>query len=87
MRTIWKFPLVPESEFTLLRMPEGAVVRAFAMQDGIPTVWAEVDPDASRVNRRFHIAGTGFAIPPGATYRGTTQDPPFVWHLYEQTDD
>lgn len=50
-------------------------------------IWAEVErAAASSQLRRFIVRGTGHYIPPDAEWRGTVQDPPFVWHLYEIPD-
>ena len=83
MRTIWKFP-VPFSGGNII-MPKGAKVLTLQMQYGVPTLWAEVDPDAT-IDEIHHLVvyGTGHLIDPGAgNYLGTFQEPPFVWHAYD----
>lgn len=66
-------------------MPMDAEVCAFEWQNGVPCLWAIVDSEAPKEVRRFAIFSTGFALPPQdeCCYVGTTQDGPFVWHLFE----
>lgn len=80
-RTVWKFPL--HSAAVTFEMPVGAAVLYVAMQDGKPTMWAEVNPLLDKVERTFIIVGTGHPVQPGASYVGSTIDGPFVWHIYE----
>ena len=82
MKTIWKFP-VPFPHGDII-MPKGANVLALQIQHGIPTLWAEVDPDNPNETHHLAIYGTGHPIDPGAgSYIGTFQSPPFVWHVYD----
>lgn len=82
-RTIWKFPL--SMGVTEVRMPIDAEVACFEFQDGVPCIWAIVDPDVLKLPRRFQIFGTGHQLPPvdEACYVGTQQQGVFVWHLFE----
>ena len=86
--TIWKFPLALEVEQTV-EVPQNAKFLHVAYQDGLPTVWAEVDPDLPREPRTFVIVGTGHRVPEtgGPTgkppaYVGTVLRGAFVWHIY-----
>jgi hypothetical protein len=84
MKTIWKYPLAVESQ-VILTMPIDARILTVQMQNGVPTLWAEVDPDSkSKESRYVEVIGTGFDFEPG-TYIGTVQDGLFVWHFYEVT--
>lgn len=67
----------------VIAIPKGGLVRALQVQDGEPRLWVEVDTEAEMQVRHFMVIGTGHTIPHGLTYIGTWQDPPFVWHLYE----
>lgn len=80
-RTIWKFQVTA----TEVLMPWDAEVCTFQFQNGVPCIWAIVDPGASKVVRRFQIFGTGHEIPAlnEGCYVGTAQEGPFVWHLFE----
>ena len=82
MKTIWKFPL--QGLTTQLEMPYQARILSLQIQDGKPTLWAEVDTEAERETRTFQIKGTGHPLSDLEFYVGTFQDPPFVWHLYEE---
>ena len=82
MRKIWKFP-APFPNGNIV-MPKGAKVLTLQMQDGVPTLWAEVDPDAPDEIHHLVTYGTGHPVDPGAgSYIGTYQSPPFVWHVYD----
>jgi hypothetical protein len=60
-------------------------VNFIGMQDGIVTLWSLVDAEAkSKIERRFHIAGTGHPLPAGPQlYLGTVFERRFVWHIFE----
>lgn len=78
MKTIWKFPIQ-----NTLMLPVGFKPLHVAMQMGILTLWAEVDPNAPKEPMQAHVIGTGQPFDEtGMTYVGTAQDGPFVWHLY-----
>jgi hypothetical protein len=66
-------------------MPVGAEVCTFQWQNGVPCLWAIVDSEATKEVRKFAIFGTGYALPKedACCYVGTTQDGPYVWHLFE----
>ena len=84
-RAIWKFPLTGEA----VDMPIGSSILAVQDQRGIPTLWALVDPHAAATEeRRFVIMPTGrvFQIN-GKRHIGTYQQGPFVWHLFEITQE
>ena len=82
MKTVWKFE-IPNAENDV-RLPAGSTLRHFAVQNGVPFVWAEVDTDAGVIERRtLVIVGTGQPVPDGAHYIDTCLEGPFVWHLYE----
>jgi len=72
VKTIWKFKLNgPRCE---IEMPKGAVVLTAQAQFEVPVIWAEVDPDAPKVRRRFISVPTGGTFDSeGAHYIGTFQ--------------
>lgn len=83
MSRIWKYP-VKGTHFALA-MPEGARVLSVQIQHGEPVLWALVDPEGIRRERRFAIVGTGHDFDATAlNYVGTFQEGPFVWHLFEE---
>lgn len=80
--TIWKYQIQIVDSFAL-KMPKGATILCFQMQDGWPQIWATVDPDAEPEERRFAVVGTGNPMPAVRDYIGTVQVGRFVWHLFE----
>lgn len=80
-RVVWKYALAIGPEQTIAFA--GRIVHA-AVQDSFPMLWVEVDRAGTPVARTFRIFGTGQTIPDGWEHRGTVQDPPFVWHVYER---
>lgn len=82
MRAIWKYPLDVTDQQTV-GMPAAAQVLSVADQAGALTVWALVDTEAAIEPRRFWIVGTGRPMPvSGATFLGSVQQGPFVWHVF-----
>ncbi len=83
MKEIWKFQLDGTHE---LDMPEEAKILTVGNQHHHITLWAEVDPGAVPETRRFRVYGTGhpFEASESLVYLGTVQEPPFVWHVFEQ---
>ena len=63
MLTVWKYPVPVEDEFELA-IPVPARPLTVQIQDGMPYLWALVDPDPNRLlaRRRFRLAGTGHPI-------------------------
>lgn len=82
MRTIWKFPL-EVTDHQSIEMPANAKVLSVADQAGVLTIWALVDPEAERELRHVWVFGTGHPVTvSGATFRGSVQQGPFVWHVF-----
>ena len=59
MKTIWKFPVPPTDEGSILEMPQGAEIQ---VQGGGVQLWALVDPEADSETRIFRTYGTGHPI-------------------------
>jgi len=84
-RTIWKFPL-PLSDSVAIAMPERSRVLSVGVQSGGVRqlqLWADVNPGAAIVIRRFEIRGTGHPLGDVGRFIGTVIDGPFVWHVFE----
>ena len=81
MKTIWKYEVSPVTE---LDMPAGAEVLDLQVQNGVPAMWALVDPNAVKVKRFFRMYGTGHEMPnnPGKYVR-TFQTQGLVFHVFE----
>jgi hypothetical protein len=78
-RSIDKYPLA----CGMVAMPKYARILKVGMQNGVPCLWASVDPDAEREQREFSILGTGGIVHDRWEYIGTIFDRPYVWHVYE----
>lgn len=89
-RTIWKYPLPREKQFTL-SLPHASTVLAVQMQEDEPTLWARVNPDFKLTAWAFDWIATGEEIRPNlflGSYLGTVQVPPYVFHLFgRQVED
>ena len=87
MKTVWKYqvngPVLISR--THLRMPRKARLVHLESQGNEICVWAEVETKEETQERCLGIYGTGHPISKDAAYVGTTQIPPFVWHVYEHT--
>ena len=86
MRVIYKYPInliaTPHS------IPDGYQVVKVEIQPGTgPCMWALVDTSAPTRERVFGVMPTGQAILPGFKYLGSWQQPPYVWHLFDITDN
>ena len=61
-KTIWKFPIKVVGIQTIT-MPKNSHVLSIQSQNNNPCIWALVDPNAEREQRRFEIIGTGHPVP------------------------
>ena len=85
MQTIWKYPLPFPAEDAIILMHQGARILALQLQNDIPTLWVELDPALPLITRHFRFYGTGHELSERrSAYVGTFQQPPFVWHVYEE---
>lgn len=81
MQVIWKYPLAPRCTH---EMPAGAQILTVQEQDGVPMLWALVDPDLPMEGRVFVVVQTGERFDGyGLRYIGTFQTN-FVYHAFEQ---
>ena len=81
-RTIHKYPIA--TPLAGIAAPRGWRVLTVQMQDDVPTIWAEVNPDAVWDTHLIEVVGTGHPLPDEPrTYLGTVQRGPLVWHVYE----
>jgi hypothetical protein len=91
MRSVWKFSLTREYYRPggyHISMPHGAIIRHIACQGGETMIWAEVDTDAPRGDRKFLVVCTGDPIPADARHVGSYTEqgefgPEFVYHVFE----
>lgn len=89
MTVIWKYPMPVENflgddNSITLSIPEEFQFLTVQVQDGVPTLWVEVDPESPKVEVKIAIVGTGGKVPdPSTLYVGTVQLGGFVWHFYD----
>lgn len=85
MKTIWKFqlPIQRESE---IKMPSFAqTIHTGLDAEGIPCVWAIVDPQNMQTDYKFWVFGTGHQMPDTANkFINSFVQGPFVWHVFTQ---
>lgn len=89
---VWKFPteLSQVDDVVELMIPAGAKVLSAVNQRETLCIYAECDPQAPPVKRRFRVAGTDHPLTPAVNRRfvGTVifMGGDFVLHVYELTD-
>lgn len=88
MTAIWKVPLPLSGAPTYhVEAPGLDRLLTVALQNGVPTLWAEVEPESAIKWCTVTIVGTGHAYRRRAAndmrvYIGTVQDAGFVWHYF-----
>ena len=82
MRTIHEYPLELVDGYQPVATRWWWRAVHVAMQDGKPTVWAEVRTDGDVLQRRLLVVGTGYPVPDGCEHVGSAMDGQFVWHVY-----
>lgn len=83
MRKVFKYPLPPLGGALNHQVPEVGKPVHVDVQNGVPTVWVEVETTAPLVYWTFLSIGTGWEVPPGGQHIGTLIDGAgFVWHHY-----
>lgn len=86
MQTIWKYTLaLKEAQSVLMRA--GSKILSIQSQQGVPTMWAQVNPEAPATQKmEITIVGTGEEVPNAvlrdATYVDTVQMGEYVWHFF-----
>ena len=87
MSTIWKFQFDIVNPLSI-SMPSGAQILSVQDQDGVPCMWAMVNPEKAAEMRYFEIFRTGqpMCLDKAIERRfiGTFQQPPFEWHVFER---
>lgn len=83
---VWKYNLpLAKGPIYERSIPAGAQLLTVQEQNGDPTIWVQVNPNADELDtRKFKVVGTGHVeIHGNDRYVGTAQTGPFVWHVYE----
>ena len=84
MKVIWKYPINPNATVS---MPAGATIINAGMQNGVPHIWAMVDPSQPKEARNFLTIPTGQHFDDsGLQYIGTFHgvEEWMVFHLFEE---
>lgn len=79
---VFKYPFDVNDD-VIIEMPEKAQVLKVDVQQGVPTLWALVDPEASVIPHHFYMRGTGHPVPDDVEHVGSFCHGPFVWHLFQ----
>jgi len=88
---IWKYEVLPDIKS--IEMPHGSKILHLNVQNGIPCIWALVDPTNFSIKRNFYIVGTGHPIDrqnnENLLYLGTflLNNDSLVFHLFEITKE
>ncbi len=86
MLTIYKYQMNAD-DVIVVEIPKDAKILTVQMQGETPCIWAAVNPDARKVERRFRMYGTGHPIDENLTleYIDTFQmhGGMLVFHLFE----
>jgi hypothetical protein len=82
-REVWKF-LMPHWGLASVSIPDNWRLCHIGIQNGVPWLWAEVEPSAPRRKSQFVSYQTGEEIADGDLYLGTAVfgDKNYVCHVY-----
>lgn len=72
MKTIWKYPLEVTDEQTIM-VPKGGRLLTVQVQNGVPCLWALVDPVALKEPRTLYTYGTGHPVGVATAHLGSYQ--------------
>lgn len=83
MTTIYKYQLEIADEQSVM-IPNGYQIALVGLDpNGVPCIWAIVDPERSAAEETIRIVGTGHPIPPNVRrHIGSFVQGPFVWHVF-----
>lgn len=82
MKRIYKYALDLTDRQTV-NMPGAAKLLTVQMQNGVPCLWALVEPVEPDAPRMIQIFGTGHDASDAGTYIATFQTGPLVFHVFE----
>jgi hypothetical protein len=85
---IYKQALELTAKPQVIEMPVAADIVKFDMQNGKPTFWYLFCTSfKEKEKRQYRIVGTGNEFLDDSLYIGTCFDPPYVWHLIDETKE
>ena len=68
-----------------LKIPIGSRFLRIDLQNGVKTLWVEVNPKSKERTETFYLYSTGWDIKrTDINWRATIMDGIFVWHIYEK---
>jgi len=84
MRTIHKFPIQISGGDFIIPLSGECQVLDVQVQQGVPMMWVELDPDAEKMPTTFAVFPTGGEIDDEWVHLATFQmhGGELVWHLY-----
>jgi hypothetical protein len=85
---IWKYP-ISDSDVQVVKIPAAYEILTVQIHQGVPCLWALVDPSQEGKPVGIEVFGTGQPIPPGnRKYIGTFQAPggALGFHVFESSD-
>jgi hypothetical protein len=88
MMKVFKYP-IEVTDYQSVTLPQNAEILTVQVQNGMPCIWALVNPDNKAEVRKFRLAGTGHDISTDEArklnYIGTIQmrNGMLVFHLFE----
>lgn len=69
--TVWKYPLLMEGDVTVSAVEDFKPILV-GTQFGVPTLWAEVDPESAPALKSLRLVPTGApGVQPGDEYVGS----------------
>ena len=80
-KKIWKTELTEPMDRQIITVPAVSTPLCVQVQNGVPCIWWEVDPDQPQSDAEIFTVGTGHEEGPLATYIGTVQMA-HTWHYY-----
>lgn len=83
---IWKYVLGEPMTAVTHYVPAGATFLQAQVQGDEVVLWAIVDPEMPKEERRFALLGTGYDLTARfkpSSFHGTVQQGNLVWHVFE----
>ena len=89
MYKIFKYE-IKISDISYVELPKDSKILKYGEQNCSIYLWAIVDTEKELVNKRFHILGTGTALPRSfivnTNHCDTVFIGGFVWHIFEEKE-
>ena len=86
-KAVYKYSIPTNTGVSVHKMPKDAEILCVQLQAGLPQIWALVNPDAEKEERKIAVVGTGFnhEFLSKSSYVGTFQEAEgaLIWHVFE----